>query len=81
MLSAVDAVFAQAAAKKGVALDGRAIVHQAARVGQAGRIELWPLAEPLPREEAAEWRPPRERRAGDSPRERLAQLIARRITA
>ena len=79
ILRTVDAVFAQASAQAGVALDGRAIVHQAARVGQAGHIELWPLAEPIPREEAPEWRPPRERRAGDSPRERLARLIARRI--
>jgi ATP-dependent helicase/nuclease subunit A len=37
------------------------------------------LAEPLPRAEEADWRPPRERRAGDSPRERLAKLVARRI--
>jgi ATP-dependent helicase/nuclease subunit A len=81
ILDAVDAVFAQDAAKKGVALDGRPVVHEAARVGQAGHIELWPMAEPLPREEEAEWRPPRERRSGDSPRERLARLIARRIKA
>jgi ATP-dependent helicase/nuclease subunit A len=81
VLQAVDAVFARDAARKGVALDGRVIEHQAARVGQAGRVELWPMAEPLPREEEAEWRPPRERRSGDSPRERLARLIARRIKA
>ncbi len=79
VLSAVDAVFAQPTAKEGVALDGHEIAHQAARVGQAGRIEVWPLAEPADREAASEWRPPRERRAGDSPRERLAKLIARRI--
>jgi ATP-dependent helicase/nuclease subunit A len=79
ILRAVDAIFAQATAKEGVALDGREIIHQAARVGQSGRVELWPLAEPIPREEAPEWRPPRERRAGDSPRERLAKLLARRI--
>ncbi len=79
VLSAIDAVFAQPNAKNGVALDGGEIAHQAARVGQAGRIELWPLAEPADREAAPEWRPPRERRAGDSPRERLAKLIARRI--
>ena len=79
ILRAVDAIFAQATAKEGVALDGREIIHQAARIGQAGRVELWPLAEPIPREEAPEWRPPRERRAGDSPRERLAKLLARRI--
>jgi ATP-dependent helicase/nuclease subunit A len=81
VLQAVDAIFARDAARKGVDLDGRPIGHEAARVGQAGRVELWPMTEPLPREEEAEWRPPRERRSGDSPRERLARLIARRIKA
>jgi len=81
VLDAVDAVFAQAGAQAGVSLDGEPILHQAARMGQAGHVELWPLAEPLPRAPDPEWRPPRERRAGDSPRERLAKLIARRIEA
>ncbi len=81
VLEAVDAIFAQDAARKGVDLDGRPIKHEAARVGQAGRVEFWPMTGPLPREEEAEWRPPRERRSGDSPRERLARLIARRIKA
>ncbi|HXU58216.1 MAG TPA: UvrD-helicase domain-containing protein, partial [Verrucomicrobiae bacterium] len=79
VLTAVDAIFAQAPAQAGVSLDGRPIAHQAARLGQAGHVELWPLAEPQPREPEPDWRPPRERRAGDSPRERLAKLIARRI--
>ncbi len=81
ILDAVDAIFAQPAARQGVDLEGQEIVHEAARVGQAGRIEFWPMAEPLAREEEAEWRPPRERRSGDSARERLARLIARRIRA
>ena len=81
VLAAVDAIFAQAPAQAGVSLDGRPIAHQAARLGQAGHVELWPLAEPQPREPDPDWRPPRERRAGDSPRERLAKLIARRIKA
>ena len=81
VLDAVDAIFAQAAAQAGVSLDGEPILHQAARMGHSGHVELWPLAEPLAREPDPEWRPPRERRAGDSPRERLAKLIARRIKA
>jgi ATP-dependent helicase/nuclease subunit A len=81
VLAAVDAIFARASAQAGVGLDGEPIAHQAARLGQAGHVELWPVAEPLPREPDPQWRPPRERRAGDSPRERLAKLIARRIKA
>jgi ATP-dependent helicase/nuclease subunit A len=79
VLATVDAVFAQDPAREGVSLDGQPIAHQAARLGQAGRVELWPPAAPLPREAEPEWRPPRERRPSDSPRERLAKLIARRI--
>jgi ATP-dependent helicase/nuclease subunit A len=79
ILLAVDAVFAQAAASAGVALDGGVISHQASRIGQAGSVELWPLAEPAAHEGEAEWRPARERRAGDSPRERLAEVVAHRI--
>ncbi len=44
LLRAVDAVFAQAQAADGVALDGEAIRHVAARIGHAGVVELWPLA-------------------------------------
>src|SRR5262249_30596099 len=44
VLAAVDAVFAQAPARDGVSLDGQPIAHQAARVGQAGHVEVWPLA-------------------------------------
>jgi ATP-dependent helicase/nuclease subunit A len=42
LLRAVDAAFAMAAAADGVALDGAAIRHVAARIGQAGHVELWP---------------------------------------
>jgi ATP-dependent helicase/nuclease subunit A len=50
LLRAVDAVFAIPAAADGVALDGAAIRHVAARVGQAGIVELWPGAPPPPEE-------------------------------
>ena len=42
LLKAVDAAFATPAAAEGVALDGAAIRHVAARLGQAGHVELWP---------------------------------------
>jgi ATP-dependent helicase/nuclease subunit A len=42
LLHAVDAAFAAATAADGVALDGAAIRHVAARIGQAGHVELWP---------------------------------------
>jgi len=81
VLKAVDAVFALPEMQEGVALDGRVIAHSSARPGQAGRVEVWPLVQPLARKPRAEWQPLRERRPGDSPRERLARLIAERIAA
>jgi ATP-dependent helicase/nuclease subunit A len=42
LLRAVDAAFATATAADGVALDSAAIRHVAARIGQSGRVELWP---------------------------------------
>jgi ATP-dependent helicase/nuclease subunit A len=50
LLHAVDAVFARAEAANGVTLDAEAIRHVAARVGQAGMVELWPGAPPPPEE-------------------------------
>jgi ATP-dependent helicase/nuclease subunit A len=51
LLKAVDAIFGIEEATNGVALDGAAIRHVAARIGQAGLVELWPPAMP-PAEES-----------------------------
>jgi ATP-dependent helicase/nuclease subunit A len=51
LLRAVDAVFGIPDAADGVALDGAAIRHLAARVGHAGIVELWPGAPPSPEED------------------------------
>ena len=50
LLQAVDAIFGSETAADGVALDGAAIRHVAARIGQAGIVELWPGAPPPPDE-------------------------------
>ena len=79
LLAAVDAVFHSADAADGVALDGAAINHVAAREGQAGLVELWPPVMPAadavadPADPAiATPRPP-------EPRTRLARAIAATI--
>ena len=79
VLAAVDAVFAADAARAGVALDGRAIRHLAHRAGQAGLVEVWPAATPREVDDPLPWSLPVAARPGDSPRARLARLIARRI--
>src|SRR5216683_4904886 len=79
LLQAVDAVFRDAAASDGVALDGLPIRHVAARDGQAGLVELWPPV--LPEADA----PPDPaalsgtRRRIAEPRTRLARAIAATI--
>jgi ATP-dependent helicase/nuclease subunit A len=81
VLSAVDLVFQDAAARDGVAEAGEPIVHHVAREGRAGRVEVWPAVKPLPADDAPSWKPPVERSRGDSPQNRLAGLIALRIKA
>ena len=54
LLRAVDAAFASAAAADGVALDGAAIRHIAARIGPAGHVELWPSCPASAEEEDGE---------------------------
>jgi ATP-dependent helicase/nuclease subunit A len=79
VLKAVDLVFAQDAARNGVALTGENITHLVSRQGHAGRVEVWPPVVPLKSDEQPAWKPPVERMQGDSPQNRLAGLIARRI--
>ena len=79
VLAAVDAVFASDAARVGVALDGRPIRHLAHRAGQAGLVELWPAAAPREADDPPPWALPVAAHPGDSPRARLARLIASRI--
>jgi ATP-dependent helicase/nuclease subunit A len=79
VLDAVNAIFARPEAQAGLFTAGAWPLHEPARIGQAGLVELWPPALPLDMAEPAPWALPTERRAGDSPRGRLAALIAARI--
>ena len=79
VLLAVDAVFADAAASDGVALDGGAIRHEPHRKGHGGRVELWPLL-PRPVQEKPEgWLLPLAPLAASEPETRLAGVIAATI--
>ncbi len=79
VLEAVDAVFKQDTAHDGVAAAGESIDHRAVREGQAGLVEMWPLIGPRDSPDPAPWTPPTARVPVDSPSERLAQALARRI--
>ena len=76
---AVDAVFTVPSARDGVVDPGVEMHHLAAREKAGGRVELWNLVKPLERDDPPTWKPPVEGVAGDSPRTRLAELLARRI--
>ncbi|MDA0230530.1 MAG: double-strand break repair helicase AddA [Proteobacteria bacterium] len=80
VLGAVDAVFAGADAAAGVVPSGERLHHDAERIGQAGLVEIWPVAVPLAGPEEAPWAPPVTRRAGDDPAGRLAAVIADKIS-
>ncbi|MDO8605581.1 MAG: double-strand break repair helicase AddA [Phaeospirillum sp.] len=80
VLDAVNAVFGPTRpGRDGIAAPDEDIIHLAHRQGHAGRVELWPPVEPRAADETPAWKPPVERIRGDSPRTRLARLMARRI--
>jgi ATP-dependent helicase/nuclease subunit A len=77
----VNAIFSRPEAQDGLFAAGAWPRHEPSRMGQAGLVELWPPASPLDAADPLPWAPPIERRGGDSPRGRLARLIALRIAA
>ncbi len=77
VLKVVDAVFAQEFMREGVS--SSEVVHQAAREGQAGSIELWSPITPLAKEQFDAWDVPSAQVYTAKPEQRLAQLIAQRI--
>jgi ATP-dependent helicase/nuclease subunit A len=81
VLAAVDLVINSAGGGDGVLVPGQSAEHLAFRQGAGGLVEIWPAIRPAARDEPEAWKPPVERVKGDSPRARLAQLVARRITA
>jgi ATP-dependent helicase/nuclease subunit A len=79
LLAAIDAVFADPEAARGVASPGEAVRHISARPGQGGRVELWPLAVEIKGEEPEPWALPAVVDDVDLPRARLARTLASRI--
>ena len=79
VLAAVDAVFANPAARAGVTLDETLIEHEAWRRDAGGLVEVWPAIKATTRADPTPWKPPVERIAAAAPSTRLARLIADRI--
>ena len=79
VLRAVDATFARADAAAGVGAVGERVRHAWARRGEAGLVELWPVAPPAEKAAVAAWTPAAPSAATKLPRTRLAHLLAHKI--
>ena len=79
VLETVNNLFSLPEAASGVVAEGKGTEHIPYRLGEAGRVEIWPLAEG---EEESEdiWYPPVERHTKISASTRLAGQIARKIS-
>lgn len=76
VLEAVDAVFKQPAAHRGLTADPVATVHEAVRAGAPGLVELWKLIRSDPKDEVEHWEAPFDTSSETSPRVKLARQIA-----
>ncbi len=81
VLALTDAVFAEGFAREGVAAPGELLCHEVSRLGQAGRVTLWPLvgAEEAPPPPA--WDTPGEYAPARAAVSRLAEKIAGHVAA
>ena len=79
VLDTVNKVFEDAEAKVGVADPEEDITHVPSRIGEGGKIELWPLIEPEEGENPNIYAPPVERIVARSTSSRLAAQIAENI--
>ena len=79
ILEMVDNLFLNPIASKGVVLNGEYAAHSPSRIGEAGKVELWPLMIASKDENPDVWRTPVEREVAASTSSRLAKQIAQNI--
>ena len=79
LLGAVDRVFASEPARIGLTFDHSPPRHLSARLGHAGRIEIWPTIRPEEALETDPWDTPLDQLPAKSAPSRLADRIARQI--
>jgi ATP-dependent helicase/nuclease subunit A len=80
ILTFVDKVFADPAAREGVTSDGAPIAHEAHRKDAKGQVEFWPVLSPEKTPPPDPWRPV-DVESEASPVARLADQLARQIKA
>jgi ATP-dependent helicase/nuclease subunit A len=82
VMRGVDAVFANPDAHRGLSADGDGgTVHESARPGMPGRIELWDLIEDAPTDEREVWLRPIDAVGAESATAQLARTIAATLRA
>jgi ATP-dependent helicase/nuclease subunit A len=81
VLDLVDAVFANPVAAAGVVAAGETLRHVSDRAGQAGRVELWPLAPAQEPEPPDPWLVPADNLPSRGAPQRLAETLAGWIAA
>ncbi|MFN8829136.1 MAG: double-strand break repair helicase AddA [Labrys sp. (in: a-proteobacteria)] len=79
VLAAVDRVFAVPDNRRGLSDEDIAPLHQTIRSGEPGRVEIWPVEQPLDGPEITPWDAPFDRTRVDAPAARLARRIAATI--
>ncbi|MBA5776991.1 double-strand break repair helicase AddA [Stappia sp. F7233] len=79
VLGAVDKVFADPSARKGLSQDGDAPVHEAIRRNDPGLVEIWPLEAEEEVEASDDWTAPIDRVSASSPMMRVARRIAQAV--
>ena len=79
ILDMVNSVFSTEYAKRGVIPIEQDMTHVPSKIGDGGKVEIWPIIEAEENEKQEVWRPPVERRMSESPLVRLARKIALQI--
>ena len=78
VLALVDAVFAEAPARDGVAADKK-LEHRVDRAGHAGSVEIWPILQADKAQPPPDWAPPEQAVAAEGAAPALAAALAHRI--
>ncbi len=79
ILDSVNHIFASPVAKQGVVEPDKQVKHLPSRLGEAGRVEIWPLIEADKRENVETWQPSVERIVKEATSTKLAKQIASKI--
>lgn len=80
VLKMVNELFAKPEISAGVTAAGESVNHRPYRVGEAGKVEIWPLETAQKEEKSTEYLlPPTERKTEHSVKKELAQKIAAEI--